>query len=382
MEIGKEVVMTEKRLLLNDLAFYKKLSISILRDQFKGSGTDKKSGTSFPSGIPARLPSKQLKKEPLGKDDRRYGLNRLLKKVTESNLPEQEHLEQYLRHMYRKNCTVRTIVQAFETIRWFMYFLRERGKAALAEITRKDFEAFIEFEQDRGLKINSVRLKMVILRAFFRFLIEEGVMQDEVLSKKIRLMLPELLPRAIEAESLRRLISVIRDTRDRALLLLLLRTGMRIGELLETRVPDINLKEQKIMIYQASKTEIGRVVYFSNDAGDALKRWLGNRDPSVEFLFYSNRKRQLSYGGAREIFRKYLKKAGLLDRGYTLHRLRHSFASELLNAGMRLESLQPLLGHTNIEATRRYARLTDKTREEEYFRAMAIIERGEIDGQY
>ena len=61
---------------------------------------------------------------------------------------------------------------------------------------------------------------------------------------------------------------------------------------------------------------------------------------------------------------------------------RHTFASELLNAGMRLEVLQQLLGHQDIEVTRRYARLTDKTREEEYFRAMAIIEKGGIDGDY
>lgn len=82
------------------------------------------------------------------------------------------------------------------------------------------------------------------------------------------------------------------------------------------------------------------------------------------------------------MFMKYLKKAGLSHKGYTLHCLRHTFASEMLNAGMRLECLQPLLGHSNIEVTRRYAKLTDKTREEEYFRAMEIIERGEIDGDY
>ena len=71
----------------------------------------------------------------------------------------------------------------------------------------------------------------------------------------------------------------------------------------------------------------------------------------------------------------------LENRGYTVHSLRHTFASELLNAGMRLECLQQLLGHHNIEMTRRYARLTDKTREEEYFRAMAIIEKGGIHEQ-
>ena len=73
----------------------------------------------------------------------------------------------------------------------------------------------------------------------------------------------------------------------------------------------------------------------------------------------------------------YIEKAGLAHRGYTVHTLRHTFATELLNAGMRLECLQVLLGHRCIEETRRYARLTDKTREEEYFRAMSVIERGE-----
>ena len=82
------------------------------------------------------------------------------------------------------------------------------------------------------------------------------------------------------------------------------------------------------------------------------------------------------------MFIKHLTKAGLDHKGYTLHALRHTFASELLNAGMRLECLQQLLGHTNIEMTRRYARLTDNTRKKEYFKAMEIIEKEGIGGHY
>jgi len=85
---------------------------------------------------------------------------------------------------------------------------------------------------------------------------------------------------------------------------------------------------------------------------------------------------------ARVLFIKYMQKAGLSHKGYTLHCLRHTYASELLNAGMRLECLQVLLGHQDIEMTRRYARLTDNTRKNEYFKAMEIIEKGEIDGHY
>jgi site-specific recombinase XerD len=90
----------------------------------------------------------------------------------------------------------------------------------------------------------------------------------------------------------------------------------------------------------------------------------------------------LGYTAVRVKFAEYLEKAGLAPKGYSLHCLRHTCATELLNAGMRLECLQQLLGHSSIEMTRRYARLTDNTRREEYFRAMARIEQGEAYGYH
>jgi site-specific recombinase XerD len=123
------------------------------------------------------------------------------------------------------------------------------------------------------------------------------------------------------------------------------------------------------------------VVYLSDDAVIALRKWLKERDTWEEYLIYSRgRADTMSYSTARIIFQRYIAKAGLAHKGYSLHTLRHTFATELLNAGMRLECLQVLLGHRCIEETRRYARLTDKTREEEYFRAMSRIERRDRNG--
>jgi site-specific recombinase XerD len=99
-------------------------------------------------------------------------------------------------------------------------------------------------------------------------------------------------------------------------------------------------------------------------------------------VFYGKGDTRISYSTARAHFFNYVNEAGLAHKGYTVHCLRHTFASELLNAGLRLEVLQQLLGHQDIEMTRRYARLTDRTREEEYFRAMAMIEKGDSDGEY
>lgn len=316
----------------------------------------------------------------LGAESKR--LREMLEELALMDLLGKEHLECYLLSMVRRNFRRLTIQQALGTLKPFLSFLRDAGKDRLEELKRRDLEAFVEREQDRGLKLSSVKAKLDRVHAFLGFLVEEEVIGPEVLVRKIRLKLPQYLPRAMDPVDTRELLSVIEDIRDRAMILVLLRTGMRICELLALRRTDVTIKERTITIREGAKTRRGRVVYFSNDARDALKAWIENRDPHKEFLFYARRRSTLSYASSRHLFNKYLKRAGLADKGYTIHCLRHSFASELLNARMRLECLQPLLGHDSVQVTRRYARLTDKTREKEYFRAMAIIERGTIDGAY
>jgi integrase/recombinase XerD len=309
-------------------------------------------------------------------------LREILDGLALMDLPGREDLERYLLGMVRRNFRRLTIVQAFSTLKLFLSCLRDNGKDRLEELNRHDLEAFVEHEQDRGLKLSSVKAKLDRVHAFVGFLIEEEVVPAEVLVRKIRLRLPQYLPRALDPADTRRLLSVVEDIRDRAMVLVLLRTGMRISELLATRVSEVNIDERRIAIREGAKTRRGRIVYFSDDCRDALKSWLDSRDSQKEFLFYAHGRNTFSYSSAWVMFDRYLKRAGLAHRGYTIHCLRHSFASELLNARMRLECLQPLLGHDSIQVTRRYARLTDKTREEEYFRAMAIIEKGTIDGTY
>jgi integrase len=212
--------------------------------------------------------------------------------------------------------------------------------------------------------------------------VDREVSHPDLLKRKLRVKVPEALPRAIAPEDVQQFLAVIENPRDRAMILVLLRTGMRIGELLATKMSEVNLSDKQIIIMEAQKTRVGRVAYLSEDAGKALTLWLKKRDPAKERLFYGQGRQRLGYTAARVRFVKYLEKAGLAHKGYSLHCLRHTCATELLNAGMRLECLQQLLGHSNIEMTRRYARLTDNTRREEYFRAMAIIEKGEPHGHY
>jgi site-specific recombinase XerD len=208
------------------------------------------------------------------------------------------------------------------------------------------------------------------------------VVDPDVLRRKMRLKIGESLPRSIPPCDVERLLCVEGEVRDRAMVLMLLRTGMRIGELLKMKVNDVELKERKVLIYEGAKNRLGRVVYFSDDAKEALEAWLRQRDNDRGFLFYAQGRNSMCYSSARLMFESYLARAGLSHKGYTLHCLRHTYATELLNGGMPLEYLQELMGHRSIQITRRYARLSDTNREAAYFRAMSIIERGERNGHF
>jgi site-specific recombinase XerD len=304
-------------------------------------------------------------------------LSKILKRLSGMDLPWKEHVESYLRYLTRRNRKPRTLQSRYDTIVLFIAMIWDNGRTRLEEITGKDIEAFIEHEQDRGNKTTTIRTKLVSVQAFLRYLMEEEIVSPDIFRRRIRLRLPERLPKAIDPEDLQKFLSVIKDTRDWAMILILLRTGMRIGELLNAKVMDVHIKERKIEIYEGEKNRLGRVVYLSEDAVLALRKWLKERDTWEEYLFYSpsGGTDTMPYSTARLIFHKYIAKAGLAHKGYSPHALRHTFATELLNAGMRLECLQVLLGHRSIEETRRYAQLTDKTREEEYFTAMSRIER-------
>ena len=164
--------------------------------------------------------------------------------------------------------------------------LQEQGKSDIKNIQRDDLEAFIEHEQDRGMNISTVRTKIACIIAFLHFLMEQDILSSAVLKRRIRLKLPETLPRAMNPKDVKKFVSIIDHTRDRALILLLLRTGIRIGEALALTMNDIDLEDRKIHLFEGEKNSMGRVVYVSNDALFGLKRWFRYRDKEKNFIFY------------------------------------------------------------------------------------------------
>ena len=308
---------------------------------------------------------------------KRYWAKLSCSRLIESCLPGADLAAEYVYGKYIRDLSTSIIQQSGRVILHFLHFL-EREKTNIYALTRQDISNFIAHEQDRGQKNQSVVNYLRIVYAFIKYLVDRDVLPDTVMERKIRIKLTKALPRAIAPEDQQRLLGAIRSDRDRALILLLLRTGMRIGELLEVQVSDIIIAERKIMIYLGEKNFQGRAVYYSEDAKQALNKWLKIRPGNSTSLFPGRLSgRSISYVTAWNVMRNILNRAGLSDKGYSLHSLRHTFATDMVNAGMRLEVLQQLLGHQEIEMTMRYARITDLTREHEYFKAMDRIEQGE-----
>jgi len=345
-----------------------------LQDHFQGLGCQDGAGTPFSLLVTLPGDSKSPDLQGSVSGGRRQLVQRIFQRVERKQFPAKEHFLRFLYQKSQRNCKFKTLSNYCATVIAFLSFLEQSGKDDLGELEKQDLEAFIEYEQDRGLKPASIRLRVVCIRSFLQYLLDEDQICPQVLRRKTQIKLPKALPRAMDPVDVQRLLAVVYDIRDRAMILVMLRTGLRIGEVLDLKIDDVQLTERKLLIYEGEKNHIGRVACLSADAHEALQKWLFIRDPNIEILFYSRRRRPMAYTTARELFIKYLKRAKLSHKRYTLHSLRHTFATELLNAGMPLECLQQLLGHSSLEMTLRYARLSDKTREEEYFKAMAIIE--------
>jgi site-specific recombinase XerD len=200
--------------------------------------------------------SEELREQPLSQTP----IEHILQKLSHMDLPAKEHSERYMRHKWRLNHKPKTLSSFFTSLMLFLDFYGKLGKRDIEEIERVDLEGFIEHEQDRGMHISTVRTRLACIIAFLHFLMEQEVISGSFLKRSIKLKLPDTLPRAMNPADVRKLLSVIDDIRDRALILLLLRTGMRIGEALGLRLNDLDIRDRKIHLFEGEKNSMGRVV--------------------------------------------------------------------------------------------------------------------------
>jgi len=180
-------------------------------------------------------------------------IEKYLNRFAEKGLPGFFYVTGYLYDQHRRNCRPNTIRSSSTAIFLFLSHLKSLGRGHIETVTREDMGSFVEYQQDCGLKPSSVYGRTKAIYAFLFYLVERDIVHPDIVKKRLYVKVPDSLPRAIDPVDVRRLLSVIKMTRDRAMILVLLRTGMRIGELLNTKFTDVNFSEKRIEIFEASK---------------------------------------------------------------------------------------------------------------------------------
>jgi site-specific recombinase XerD len=289
----------------------------------------------------------------------------------------QQRILRYLTLLATRQYTTATLIAVVRTLNALRRQVPRRRQRvltqALTQTTVQDITAFITASQASGLAPSTINTQLGLLSAFFEYLREEGQMtQQPVLRRRHRLLTPTVLPKPIPDTDLAAFFKVIDSVRDRLIFLFMLRCGVRVLEVGALSWDAIDLHAGTVRITRG-KGQVDRIVYLSPDVAHALQVWRYHHTPG-RYLFPSRMRTRahLSRFQINVLMAQYLAAAGVA-RHYSSHCLRHTFATQLLNAGVPLEVLKELMGHHSIQITLRYTQLYDTTKRHQYEQAMTKI---------
>lgn len=245
---------------------------------------------------------------------------------------------------------------------------------AIEEATSHEVLQFIDSLLNRRLKAKTINCYLQSIRGFYYYLSdEEGVAIRNPVKKGYALKEPKPLPRSLKDEEIDRFFSVVKKKRDRAMFKIMLRCGLRVEEVAELTRDTIFLRHRLIHV-KHGKGGKERIVYMSNDTTRELLSYYKVRTGRSKSVFLvekgTHKGKGISIRGIQKRMEHYAQKAKL---SISCHQLRHTMATQLLNADMDLVSLQDLLGHERIKTTERYARVSNPKVMRDYYKAMETL---------
>jgi site-specific recombinase XerD len=282
---------------------------------------------------------------------------------------ETTELVRYRRSLKRKNYSIHTVKNYMNILDHFMRWLM----VPLGEVTRKEIGVYVDHLLRRGRRPKTITCHLQTIRLFFDYLMnEEGIPMVNPVTR-ISLRLPKPLPRHLKDDQVTRLFAVITDLRDRAMFMLMLRCGLRVQEVAHLTVDEIEYGRRQIFVSHGKGAK-DRVVYMSEDAHSALLAYLAKRSSKARGLFLVQKGplkgKALSVRGIQKRIEYYAQKSGL---NVSCHRLRHTMATQLLNADADLATIQDLLGHGQITTTQRYCQVANLKVQRDYYKAMELV---------
>jgi len=275
----------------------------------------------------------------------------------------------YRRALKRKNYSAHTLKNYMNIIDHFMRWLA----VPISEVTLREIGNYIDHLLRKRCAPKTITCHLQTLRLFFDYLInEEGRKMVNPITR-ISIRLPKPLPRHLKDNQVNRLFDFITDLRDRAMFMLMLRCGLRVEEVANLTMDAVEYQRRQIFIFNG-KGGKDRVVYMSEDASSALLAYIEKRSSKSKRLFLVQkgplRGKPISVRGIQKRIEYYSKKSNM---DVSCHRLRHTMATQLLNADANIATIQDLLGHGQITTTQRYCRVANLKVKGEYYKAMEAV---------
>jgi site-specific recombinase XerD len=277
----------------------------------------------------------------------------------------------FRRYLKRKNYSPHTVKNYLNMLQHFIRWL----DVPVEEATSRNMAGYIDFLMDKRLHPKTINCHLGGIRVFYDFLrYEEGVAITNPVKKGLTLRLPILLPRYLKDEEVDKFFTSIFKHRDRAIFMLMLRCGLRVEEVAHLTIEALDLRRRRIFVYNG-KGQKDRVVYISDDAYLALGKYLRSRPKIISKKLFLVEKgicknQGISVRGIQKRIEYYARKAKLK---ISCHHLRHTMATQMLNADAELSTIQDLLGHNWITTTQRYCTVSNLKVQRDYFKAMETV---------
>lgn len=275
---------------------------------------------------------------------------------------------QYRRFLKRRNCSAHTVKNYMHTLRQFVLWVN----VPIEQVTGKKILGYIDHLRVRRLQPKTINCHLDSIRGFYNYLInEEGVTMKNPVKRNYNLRLAKPLPRYLKEEEVVRFFTQVKNCRDRAMFMLMLRCGLRVEEVAKLTLRAVDLRRSQLFIYEG-KGGKDRIVYLSSDAFKALSTYLNKRPSSRTQRVFLVEKgvckdKPLSVRGIQKRMEYYAKISGLK---VSCHQLRHTMATQLLNADADLVIIQDLLGHSQIRTTQRYCKVSNLKVQRDYHKAI------------
>jgi len=278
----------------------------------------------------------------------------------------------YRRFLKRRNVSSNTIKNYLSGLKHFVVWIDVR----LEQVTHRKIMEYVDQLLGKRLRPKTINCYLNTICQFYHYLAEEEDLPIVNPVRKVTIMkMPRSLPRHLPEEQLSLFFKQVKGYRDQALFTLMLRCGLRVEEVAHLFLGNIDLKRRTLLI-QDGKGAKDRMVYLSQDAGRALVEYLRVRrpGPKVKKVFLVEKGpltgQPLSIRGIQKRMEYYARQAHL---SISCHHLRHTMATQMLNADADLSTIQDLLGHNSIRTTQRYCRVSNLKVQRDYYKAMEVI---------